>query len=289
MATSPEGPVSSSIGNRGATDVTGSRRYVRSMTARLLMFALAATILMSCATQQHQVDLADAKSGRLHARPGIVTAPSDATGIQKLNLAVGRDGVIYVPAKHGSPAPLILTLHGFGESGEFMLRRVQQLADRIGAIVVAPDARAKTWDVASGPIDDKAIDRLGTDVAFIDRALARVFERYAIDPRRIAIAGFSDGGGYALSLGIMNGDLFTHVIAFSPCYLRVREAAGHPRILLAHGTSDDTLPIEQCGRKIARGLTDAGYDLQYMEFDGEHVVNEQIARQALTSWFVHAG
>jgi phospholipase/carboxylesterase len=260
------------------------------MTPRVLLYALLSVSLISCATQQQQqVDLTAAKTGRLHARPGIVSAPSEVTGLQKLDLAVGRDGVIYVPAKHPSPAPLILTLHGFGESGEFMLRRVQQFADRIGAIVVAPDARATTWDVASGPLDDKAIDRLGTDVAFIDKALARVFERYAIDPQRIAIAGFSDGSGYALSLGIMNGDLFTHVIAFSPCYIRVRQPAGHPHIFLAHGTSDDTLPIEQCGRKIARGLTEAGYDLRYVEFDGEHVVNEQVARQALTSWFVHAG
>jgi len=31
--------------------------------------------------------------------------------------------------------------------------------------------------------------------------------------------GFSDGASYALSVGITNGDLFTHVIAFSPGFV----------------------------------------------------------------------
>jgi predicted esterase len=32
----------------------------------------------------------------------------------------------------------------------------------------------------------------------------------------LAVSGFSDGASYALSIGPANGDLFTHVMAFSP-------------------------------------------------------------------------
>jgi poly(3-hydroxybutyrate) depolymerase len=41
-----------------------------------------------------------------------------------------------------------------------------------------------------------------------------------VDPQRICVSGFSDGASYALSLGLANGDLFTHVAAFSPGFMR---------------------------------------------------------------------
>ncbi len=79
-------------------------------------------------------------------------------------------------------------------------------------IVLAVDSHQKTWDMIRGGY--------GADIAFIDKALAQTFTRYAIAPNRVAIAGFSDGASYALSVGITNGDLFTHVIAFSPGFMQ---------------------------------------------------------------------
>jgi predicted esterase len=40
--------------------------------------------------------------------------------------------------------------------------------------------------------------------------------------------GFSDGASYALSLGLANGDLFTHVLGFSPGFMRVPRHVGRP-------------------------------------------------------------
>lgn len=60
----------------------------------------------------------------------------------------------------------------------------------------------------------------GPDVQYINKSLEHVFSRYSIDPNRLGIAGFSDGASYALSLGLPNGDLFTHIVAFSPGFMR---------------------------------------------------------------------
>jgi phospholipase/carboxylesterase len=35
------------------------------------------------------------------------------------------------------------------------------------------------------------------------------------DETRVAIDGFSDGASHALTLGVANGDLLTHILAFS--------------------------------------------------------------------------
>jgi phospholipase/carboxylesterase len=251
---------------------------------RSILFLFAALTFTACATQQRDLSTL-ASEARLRSRPGRVTTKAPVAGLQKLNLSgTKRDGVLYVPRNYAKPAPLILMLHGSRDNGEIIAMHVRAIAEEIGAIVVAPDSRDYTWDVARGPIDETAINRFGADVAFIDRTLAYVFERFAIDPKRIAIGGFSDGGSYALSVGLMNGDLFTHVIAFSPGFMRLKSTSGQPHVFLAHGTEDDVLPIVQ-SRTFARAIRGAGYDLTYVEFAGKHVVVEQIARQALADWF----
>jgi phospholipase/carboxylesterase len=214
----------------------------------------------------------------LRARPTPVSAPAPA-GLQPLGLAEGRDGLLYVPASYApdSPAPLVVMLHGAGGGARRSLAPLTGLADAHGLLLLAPDSRGRTWDVVLGGY--------GPDVAFIDRALAHVFERYAVSPERLAIAGFSDGASYALSLGIMNGALFSHIIAFSPGFSVPVVQQGEPAIFMAHGTADEVLPIDRCARRLRRILAEGGYDVSYHEFDGPHTVPPAIAAEAV-AWLL---
>jgi predicted esterase len=111
-----------------------------------------------------------------------------------------------------------------------------------------------------------------------------VFSRYAVDPGRIAVGGFSDGASYALSLGITNGDLFGHVLAFSPGFMAPAAQVGFPRVFVSHGAHDTVLPVDRCSRRIVPELERAGYDVRYREFEGGHVVPPEIGREAV-NWF----
>ncbi len=126
--------------------------------------------------------------------------------------------------------------------------------------------------------------RYGPDLALIDRALEQTFSRYAVAPERVAVGGFSDGASYALSLGITNGDLFTHVIAFSPGFMVPAGQAGSPRTFISHGTRDGVLPIDRCSRTIVPQLQRTGYEVRYREFDGGHTISPDIALEAV-GWF----
>ncbi|MDP8973294.1 MAG: alpha/beta hydrolase-fold protein [Actinomycetota bacterium] len=117
------------------------------------------------------------------------------------------------------------------------------------------------------------------------QALESTFNRYAVDPARVAVGGFSDGASYALSLGITNGDLFTHVLAFSPGFVMPAGKRGSPRLFVSHGTRDEVLPIERCSRRIVPQLERAGFGIRYREFEGGHAVPPDVAREAV-SWFV---
>jgi phospholipase/carboxylesterase len=171
------------------------------------------------------------------------------------------------------PAPLVLMLHGAGGNAQGGLRPLQDLADEAGLILLAVESRQRSWDLIIG--------RFGPDVAFVDRALTSVFERYAVDPAHLAVEGFSDGASYALSLGIANGDLFTHVLAFSPGFVAAEQAGGQPRMFVSHGTYDEVLPIDRCSRRIVPLMQRGGYDVRYREFEGGHTVPPEIAREAL--------
>jgi predicted esterase len=100
----------------------------------------------------------------------------------------------------------------------------------------------------------------------------------AVDPARVAIGGFSDGATYALSLGLVNGDLFPKVVAFSPGFVVEGPVHGKPEFFVSHGTSDPILPIDQCSRIIVPALRKRGYDVTFREFDGGHEVPESVAR-----------
>ncbi len=218
-----------------------------------------------------------AQEGRLLARPAIPTGTAPL-GLQPLGLDGSRDGFLYVPKSYQAsrPAPLVLMLHGAGGDAEGGMKPFLHLADAEGLILLAPDSRRQTWDVIFG--------RYGPDISFIDQALDKTFSRYAVDPEKIALEGFSDGASYALSVGLTNGDLFTHVIAFSPGFMVPAEQIGKPRLFISHGTRDSVLPINACSRKIVPQVQRAGYDVLYREFDGPHTVPPEIVRSALT-WF----
>jgi phospholipase/carboxylesterase len=215
-------------------------------------------------------------NSRLQARvraPAMTVAPGD----RPLGLERGRDGLLRIPSSYrpDTPAPLALLLHGAGGRAQRIVTMLG-LADRLGVVVLAPDSRDGTWDAIGGDY--------GPDVAFINRALEHTFDRVAINPRKVAIGGFSDGATYALSLGLDNGDLFTHILAFSPGFVASRNPTGRPRIFVSHGRQDQVLPIAATSRRLVPALDDRAYDVVYREFDGPHTVPPSIAHEAF-GWF----
>jgi phospholipase/carboxylesterase len=258
---------------------------------RLLRGGLAgiiAALLIGCDREQwaeraerarselHNLGNREDDRGRLQARPELPTG-AVPLGLQPLGLGTGRDGLLYVPAAYqpGRPMPFVL-LHGAGGTAQHGLAPLLNLPDEAGLILLAAESRGRTWDLL--------LSDYGPDVAFIDQALTHTIARYAVNPAHLAVGGFSDGASYALSLGLTNGDLFSHVIAFSPGFAAPARHRGQPRIFVSHGTHDQVLPIEVCSRRIVPALRRRGYDVSYREFDGGHTVPVEIAREAV-SWF----
>lgn len=210
---------------------------------------------------------AEDNTARLRARPGTSTKPAKS-GQHELGLATGKDGVLSVPKsyKPGTPVPLIVMLHG-ANGRDDRYNTLSKLAAKEGIAMMVPDSRGQNWDFILGGGVPSAF---GPDIEFLNHALEHTFEHVAVDPQRIGLAGYSDGASYALSVGLANGDLFTHVIAFSPGFMRPPSRVGKPRAFVSHGTRDKSLPVSKSRDEIVPKLKEWGHEVLYEEYEGEH-------------------
>jgi phospholipase/carboxylesterase len=245
------------------------------MNRRKFLISSSAALLAGCIdTSAPTIEGAE----RLSARPGHRSAKGE-TGQFPLELSDQRDGFFYVPANYAlsNPASLVVLLHGAGHSAsDWSSPSLMSLFDERNIIAVVPDSRDLTWDLSLGGF--------GPDVRFIDRALAKVFSLYEVKSTSIALAGFSDGASYALSLGASNGDLFNALMAFSPGFFQPRELRGKPKVFISHGTEDTVLPFGNTQSKIIPAFTDKGYNVKFLPFEGGHTVTLSIFTQAVDWW-----
>jgi len=247
------------------------------VTRRSFLLAGASLVLPTLVGCEVTDPIPMAGARRLSARPGSPTLPAPI-GESVLGLEAGRDGLLFVPSSYdpATPLPLYVFLHGAtadAESG----RRFSYLAEDMDVIVLIPESRAITWDFVLG--------RFGPDVDFLDRALQHTFDRCAVDPSRIVLSGHSDGATYALSMGVSNGDLFTHVIGHSPGGMDGQQLVGRPEVFVSHGTADTILPVTISRNGIVPDLRSLGYIVEYLEYVGGHGLPPSVA-EAAADWFL---
>lgn len=190
-----------------------------------------------------------------------------------------RDGTLYVPKSYqpGTPMPLVIMLHGFSGWGDNQ-RRLFALGEELGFMVLAPESRDITWG--------KEVPGFDQDVKYIGAAFRHVGGLVNIDFDRVALGGQSDGAGYALTMGLAYGDTFNHLIVFAGGGLiEPLRRRGMPKIFIAHGVKDSTMPIDVSGRKNVALLRKDGYDVTDREHEGGHGTPAEITREAML-WFL---
>lgn len=259
----------------GASPFPSTPLSRRDAIGRMMLGAIAVSV-PGCLKPGSVEAATQAADGRITARPHEPTE-TIAPGRYPLKLGKERDGLLYIPKAYQPTvaAPLAVLLHGAGQSSNELLDRMITMADDTGMVLAAPDSRSASWDIRYGAF--------GPDIAFINDMLEMVFKKVRVDGKRLSVCGFSDGASYALSIGILNGDLFQKVVAMSPGYIAGNKPVGKPTIFVTHGTRDQVLAIDRTSRVIVPRLRSAGYDIQYHEFDGPHTIPMSLLKEA-TTW-----
>jgi polyhydroxybutyrate depolymerase len=186
---------------------------------------------------------------------GLVILPS------LLSLAVCAQAAAADPEVHVLPVadrapherlPLLLYLHGLGGSGSEALASpdIRALAQRHRMVLVAPDGNLdrqgrRFWNAGGAccNFDGKAVN----DVARLEALLFHWTQRPEIDPARVYVVGFSNGGFMAHRLACYMDDRLAAIVSIGGAG-RAREEACAPvstiAVLEIHGDAD---PIVRYG------------------------------------------
>ena len=217
------------------------------------------------------------RKGHLVARPSLRPEANGNTqpGLHTFSTDYIKNALFYIPTTYRAdqPSAFIMLLHGSRGDAAQAIGIMKRYADEQNLILFAPVSVNYTWDLINPGYYDN-------DVVYIDHELEYLFKNLNIDRSKLAIGGLSDGASYALSLGLTNGDLFTHVIAFSPGFARFK-AVGKPNIFISHGLDDKVLPISTCSRPIVKQLEKKDYKLNFIEFKGGHYIPNEISKAAV--------
>ncbi len=146
---------------------------------------------------------------------------------------------LYLPdsAKSG-PLPLVVMLHGCEQSATQFSQgtRMNQLAEQKGFAVVYPQQSLRSHPNRCWNWYDTATQEGGGDVSMLVGIINKVTQQYAMDRRRIYIAGLSAGAAMANIVALNYPDLIAAVgLHSSPVF-----GAGHSAVtayaVMQHGT-----------------------------------------------------
>ncbi|GAB5387371.1 MAG: hypothetical protein Alpg2KO_03390 [Alphaproteobacteria bacterium] len=187
----------------------------------------------------------------------IAAAPASATrtntqfeGEYRTYEMIGRN------ASRQGMRPLLVVLHP-PKSNIRVARRfgLEDMAVRAGWIVVYPQALDGVWqDGRDTPSTQPSTERNGNDdVRFIVELVNRLGRQRVIDPDRVMIAGFSNGGMMAQRLACQMPGRVLAVASVNGLYPQSLQCVpSHPvDVLLMQGTDDKYMPFE--GGKVGYG------------------------------------
>jgi phospholipase/carboxylesterase len=194
---------------------------------------------------------------------------------------------LYEPAGAG-PHPTIIALHGWGASAHDLIGLAPYLAGgRFQMICPQGDVTVPLGPVANGygwfPLtgggqlfDEPAIKSAATAIR---EFVAGVDERYAVDRRKLVLAGFSQGGVMAYLLALSAPERFAGLVAMSSwlppplvAALPPNDARRRLPTLVQHGDQDEIIAVARA-RQSVETLRGLGVPLTYREYTMGHEIN----------------
>jgi len=202
----------------------------------------------------------------------------------------------HVPAGDG-PFPTVLALHGWGASAHDLLGLAPFFLGGEALVLcpqgpvevpIAPGVAGYGWfPISAGsPPDARAFGAAGE---MLERYLSEAERRYPIDPRKLVLLGFSQGGAMGYDLFLRQPERFAGLAALSSWLppgvadgISAGPALENRPVLVVHGTTDPMIDVargaESRDRLIALGLA-----VRYREYEMGHEISPEALRD-LVGW-----
>jgi poly(3-hydroxybutyrate) depolymerase/Tfp pilus assembly protein PilF len=191
-----------------------------------------------------------------------------------------RTYYIYTPKslQPDKKVPLIVLLHGSNHVGLSLAEKWDDLAEKEGLIIVAPDsADSAHWSVPNdGP-------------AYLHELVESIKAKYPIDAKRVYLFGHSGGAVFALLMSLYESEYFAataiHAGALDPEAPQLFDLAKRKTpIHIQVGTADEYFPLKVV-RQTRDLLNSHGFSTQLVEIAGHnHWYYDTSAKINQTAW-----
>lgn len=198
---------------------------------------------------------------------------------------------LHLPDGEG-PWPLVVALHGMGQSAELLDKVLAPLPrDRFALLI--PDGplpyeireadgirEGRAWYIYTGD-QDAFLESADATTAWLLGLVGRIAAAHPVDADRLALFGYSQGGYLAGMAAIRNSDRVAALVSAcsrikSELLDRVEVGRRFP-VLVVHGERDRSLAVDR-SRASAQTLREHGFDVDFREYpSGHRLTEEQIA------------
>ena len=230
---------------------------------------------------------------------GCGMASPPAAGNQTIDVdGAQREYILKLPADYDANKPyrLIFAWHGLGGTAMQIASSSYGLGTRSAnsAIFIAAQGLPGTGQQSGLAAWSNTGDR---DIAFTRKLLEFAKSNYCIDVSRVFSIGMSNGGMMSNVVGCELGDSFRAIVAMSgggPKPYAMKPCVGQLAVWISHGNTDNNVPFSygqmsrdqwtkanHCGTETVPVMPgtcleyqgcDAGFPVQFCEFDGGHMV-----------------
>ncbi len=132
-----------------------------------------------------------------------------------------------------------------------------------------------TWSISNIEVDERPLNR----------HLDQVCSRFHIDRSRVLLTGMSDGGTFALAMGMSGNSVYQNIAPLScalpPVDLR---CAKGKRILWVHGAQDWIFPVNWTVQA-CKDLLQSGADVQLKVIEDLSHTYPHEANETILKWF----
>ena len=193
--------------------------------------------------------------------------------------------------------PTLIALHGYGANAQDLLGLSPYLAGRRLLMIcpqaplqIEPNFHGFNWHAFSGPDGRGSPEVVEAANAMVSEFVDFALEAYPVSRERVALLGFSQGGGMAYRAGFHEPQRYAGLAALSTSLpddvFAEGEAPGEAvralPLLVQHGASDASIGVER-GRASRDRLAALGLEPDYREYPMAHEVGAHSARD-LSQW-----